>query len=56
LGEFSVEGTSGIKLAVETKNVEEPSGIVGSTGVLLGELFELPMEFDQKIAGTPSCC
>jgi hypothetical protein len=54
-GEVSAEGTSGIWL-VETKNGDVPSGIVGSTGVLLGELFELPTEFDQKIAGTPSCC
>lgn len=54
-GELSAEGTSDIEL-VETKIGELPSGIVGSTGVLLGELFELPMGFDQKIAGTPSCC
>jgi hypothetical protein len=33
-----------------------PSGIVGSAGVLVGELFEVAIEFDQKIAGTPSCC
>jgi|SRR5579862_1715339 hypothetical protein len=54
-GELSVEGTSDIEL-VETWIAMLPSGIDGSTGVLLGELFELPIEFDQKMAGTPSCC
>jgi hypothetical protein len=52
-GELSADGTSTIRLST---NRTIPSGMLGSVGVLLGELFELPIEFDQKIAGTPSCC
>lgn len=47
VGEPSVDGTSRQRL-IDGQSRTIPSGMVGSIGVLLGELFEVPIEPDQK--------